>query len=124
MKITLWMLDHLIRGLIEPLLIENGYDVSLVDDQSSNFEEDGALKSLQLLIIEMDVIVNQADNTVPLLEKLRGSNNCKILILSKPEYYPMIRNNDLKVTQFADHIISYPTDKYELLGNVERYLKT
>lgn len=72
-------------------MTENGYDVGLVDDQSSNVEEDEALRGLQLLIIEMDVIVNQADNIVPLLERLRDSNNCKMLILSRREYYPMIK---------------------------------
>ena len=124
MRVTLWMLDHSLRGLIEPILTENGYDVGLVDDLSSNVEEDEALRGLQLLIIEMDVIVNQADNIVPLLERLRDSNNCKMLILSRREYYPMIKNNELKVTQFVDHIINLPLDKYELLGNVERYLQT
>ena len=119
----MWMLDHSLRGWIESILTENGYDIGLVDDQSPNFEEEEALKSLQLLIIEMDVIVKKADNIVPLLERLRNSNNCKMLILSKREYLNLIRNNELKVTQFADHVISLPTDKYELLANVERYLK-
>lgn len=40
-------------------MTENGYDIGLVDDQSPNFEEEEALKSLQLLIIEMDVIVKK-----------------------------------------------------------------
>jgi DNA-binding response OmpR family regulator len=123
MKVTLWMLDRPIRGLIQSFLIENGYDVSLVNDQSLNFEEAEALKYFRLLIIEMDVIVNQAHNTIPLLEKLRELNNCKVLILSRREYYPIIRNNKLKVDQLADHIINFPVDKYELLANVERYLK-
>lgn len=122
MKVILWMLDRPIRGLIESILNEADYDVSLANDQTMT-QEDRTLKNWGLLILEMEVMIHDTHSIIPFLERLRRLGSCRVLILSKPEYSPLIRKNELKIDHLVDHILRFPLDKYELLDNVKRYLK-
>ena len=120
-KIMLWIPNQSIQELVKAVLIETKYNVTLVDNQS--FQGDSLyLENFALFLLDMEVYLEQTDLLIPFIAKFRRLANGKVVILSKPEFYPIVQKNELQIHQLADHVLFYPIDKYELLENVKRYV--
>ncbi|MCP5094756.1 MAG: hypothetical protein GY943_04310 [Chloroflexi bacterium] len=121
-KLILWMLDQSMRDLIVSELTEADYDISLINNQMLSHLEKG-LENWGLLILDMEVL-RQTNKAMLLLKKLRKTHECKVILLSRPDFYPLIRNNEFEAGQLTDHTLFFPLDKYELLENVKRYFRS
>jgi DNA-binding NtrC family response regulator len=120
-EIILWLSEQTERSLIGSFFTEAGYDFSFVDSQAMSLEA-RELENWKLLFIDVET-AQQTDGMVAFLEKLRRLNNCKVVVLSKSEFYPLIREGQFKIDHLWDNIIFYPISNEELIGDVRRYLE-
>jgi hypothetical protein len=117
-KIVLWIPDQALQNQIKSILNEADYEVTLIDKQILT---GNGMENWEMLILHTDVF-QQTNEVASFLSRVRNVSRCKVLILSERQFYPLIGHNKLGIDQWVDWVLYFPLDKYELLGNVRRYL--